>query len=496
MQAWMRKLAAVAMVTTMAFGSAGCDDDDGFGALIRIFFNLAGSGRYSSITVSIDPSVVDAVLDADSCNVAAALASAGCQIQVFGLPTTSSTIHEAALKQNGTIGNLVDIVISGCDFDALQNLGDCLFSGDDSTIPDRVTATGICASESSCDPNPIICLSRVGPDDLTCAGITTTTVPTTSTTVTTVTSSTTTSSLGPTTSSTTTTTIPIVTTTLGDIPCQITFGVTNADSYGALSYDVDYSSAPGTFDGTAGAVACTTLAGDFGAFNNCKTPGGCPPLSFKELSTAIISAGGFATPANTSRCAFTGSAVPVAGDFVITVTDATRPDFTPTTANVAVTDITCEPPIDTTTTSTTVTSTTVTTVTSSTTTTTTGTSGNFAIQFTMGDSGGPVGALQFEVNYSGAPGGFIGSADAVACTRQAGDFGAFNDNDAGLLTAAYVSITGFTGPINIAACNFASTGGTPVAGDFVITVTDASRPDLTPIAPPPAVTITTILALP
>jgi hypothetical protein len=291
------------------------------------------------------------------------------------------------------------------------------------------------------------------------------------------------------------------------VTCQITFGVTNADSYGALSYDIDYSDAPGGFDGAGAAVSCQQLAGDFAAFNDCDTPGGCPPLNFKELSTAIISAGGFATPANTSRCNFTGSAVPVEGDFVITVTDATRPDFTPTTATVEVNDITC---VTEETTTTTVTSTSTTSVTSSTsvttssTTTTTGGGTDFAIQFLMGDSGGPVGALQFSVNYTSAPGGFIGSGADIGsggtlqCTRSAGDFGSFNDNDLGLMNAAFVSLGGFTstGSLQIAICNFASTGPTPVAGDFTITVSDASRPDLSPIVPPPAVTIGTILPLP
>jgi hypothetical protein len=495
------------MVSTMAFGTAGCDDDDGFGALIRIFFNLAGSGRYASITVSFDPADVDAVLDPDSCNASAALAAAGCQIQVFGVET-STTLDGEGVRANGSSSGLIDIVISGCNFDALQNLGDCLFSGDDSSIPASVTAQGVCAPATACDTNPIICLSREGPNDFACAGITTTTNQ--ASTTTSVTNSSTTTTIPSTTSSTTTTTtLPETTTTLGNVTCQITFGVTNADSYGALSYDVDYSGAPGGFDGSGGSVSCTNLAGDFAAFNDCDTPGGCPPLNFKELSTAIISAGGFATPANTSRCNFTGSAVPVAGDFGITVTDATRPDFTPTTATVVVNDITCTTP-ETTTTSVTSTSTTSvtssTSVTTSSTTTTTGGGGggDFAIQFILGDSGGPVGALQFSVNYSAAPGGFIGSGADIAsggtlqCTRSAGDFGSFNDNDAGLVNAAFVSLGGFssTGSLQVAICNFASTGAAPVAGDFTIVVSDASRPDLTPISPPPAVTIGTILPLP
>jgi hypothetical protein len=40
-------------------------------------------------------------------------------------------------------------------------------------------------------------------------------------------------------------------------------------------------------------------------------------------------------------CSFVATTIPQPTDFLITVTDATRPDFSPAFANVEVTDISC-----------------------------------------------------------------------------------------------------------------------------------------------------------
>jgi len=111
-----------------------------------------------------------------------------------------------------------------------------------------------------------------------------------------------------------------------------------------------------------------------------------------------------------------------------------------------------------------------------------------------------LGALRFEVDYSGAPGGFQGSGAGIpsggtlACSSPLqGTDAAFSDNDDGLLTAGFISNGGFTGPTTLATCVFevigpsqlttgggATTFAAPVAGDFAITVTDASTPQLDP----------------
>jgi len=127
-----------------------------------------------------------------------------------------------------------------------------------------------------------------------------------------------------------------------------------------------------------------------------------------------------------------------------------------------------------------------------------------AIQLLLDDTAGvSVGALGFVVDYSSAPGGFVGSGADIAsggtlqCTKSAGDFASFNDDDAGTLNAAFVSLAGFQGPTQVAICNFEQSGiSPPVAGNFVITTTDASQPNLNPISPRPGVSVGSITPLP
>jgi hypothetical protein len=116
------------------------------------------------------------------------------------------------------------------------------------------------------------------------------------------------------------------------------------------------------------------------------------------------------------------------------------------------------------------------------TTTTVGGGGNtFTIGFDLVEAVN-IGALQFSVDYSGAPGGFDGAADTVLCSDKTGSLASFNDNEAtSTLSAGFINLGGFTGPRQVATCTFTSTGAAPVPGDFVLTVEDAAQPDLTPI---------------
>ncbi len=113
-----------------------------------------------------------------------------------------------------------------------------------------------------------------------------------------------------------------------------------------------------------------------------------------------------------------------------------------------------------------------------------------------------VGALQYTVDYTAARGEFKGSGLAeflggtLACSPLLGDLNSFNDNDAGSLRAALLSLEGITGPIDIGACTFVQThGAPPAAADFAITVQDASNPNSLPIVPVPLVVIGSILPL-
>jgi hypothetical protein len=306
-------------------------------------------------------------------------------------------------------------------------------------------------------------------------GSTTTSTTTTTiggTTLSTTTTSTSTTSITATTSTTTTTV-----TGGGSCDCDVTFGVTNTETLGALQYDTNYAAANGGFDGAGGAVACTRLAGDFAAFNDIEAS--------SNLSSAFISAAGFTGPIDVASCGFTGNSgtPPVAGDFAITITDQSKPDFSPASATVEITDISC------------VCTTPSTTTTVGGTTTTVGGGGTlYTVTFDLDDAV-TAGALQFEVDYAAAGGDFVGSGAGVTCTSPlsaGGAFVSFNDVDASTqLNFAAVAIAGFTGPTTVANCTF-DAATAPTAGDFVITVVDASAPDLSPIVPLPVVSVSAI----
>ncbi len=101
-----------------------------------------------------------------------------------------------------------------------------------------------------------------------------------------------------------------------------------------------------------------------------------------------------------------------------------------------------------------------------------------------------LGALQFEVDYSGAAGDFPGADDLVECeTVLPGATIAFNDDEAGgVLKVAAVHATGFTGPAELAYCSF-DPAVLVNPGDFVITITDASDPMGDPPTEEPVVEI-------
>ena len=305
---------------------------------------------------------------------------------------------------------------------------------------------------------------------------------TTIATITTTTVSTTTSStLGG--GTTTTTPGGTTTTTLGGPRvCVVTWAVTNAVSIGALQYDTDYSGAPGGFNGAADTVECDDLTGSLASFNDNETT--------QVLSAGLISIAGFNGARDIVTCNFTvdtGSPDPVAGDFPITVVDATDPQLNPITVNMTISNIACSGGGGGTTTVPGGTTTTV----GGTTTTTVGGGGNaFTIGFDLVDAVN-IGALQFSVDYSGAPGGFDGAADTVSCSDKTGSLASFNDNEAtSALSAGLINLGGFTGPLQVVTCAFTSTGTAPVPADFVLTVEDAAQPDLTPILPLPTINVT------
>ncbi len=334
----------------------------------------------------------------------------------------------------------------------------------------------------------VLCLALVsagcGDDDGGGGGSTSTTTTSTTTVTDTTTTTVSTSTTSVTSTSTTTTT------TGGGTPtcdCVVTFDVTSTDSYGSLQFDAVYAAALGSIDGVGGTTSCQRLIGDFAAFND---DDGTPSST---MTAAFIAASGFAGPNSVATCDFTGTSVPVVGDFAVTVTDAARPDFTNITGTttVAASDVTCQPCTGGSTTTTVAVVTTTTTTGGSTTTSTVVGGTLHDVTFDMADAGTPVGALQFEVAYATAGGQFVGAADSVDCDSPlsaSGAFVTFNDEDGSTtLNFAAVALAGFSGPTTVARCTFDAPAA-PSAGDFVVTVVDASDTALAPIVPFPTVT--------
>lgn len=167
------------------------------------------------------------------------------------------------------------------------------------------------------------------------------------------------------------------------------------------------------------------------------------------------------------------------------VTTTTSSTSTTTTSSSSTT--TTEPPV-TTTTETPVTTTTefppTTTMGPDTTTTTIpGGGGPFDVTFRMDTASSSIGALQFTADYAGAAGDFDGTGPTAACTNKvAGALFAPNDNDAtSKLTLGLIALSPFSAPLDLVTCTFtAEAGETPVPGDFVITVDDATDVDGAP----------------
>jgi hypothetical protein len=104
----------------------------------------------------------------------------------------------------------------------------------------------------------------------------------------------------------------------------------------------------------------------------------------------------------------------------------------------------------------------------------------YGVRFDLAQTSGPLGALQFDVNYSGGSGGWLGAGGGADCTWLVSvAIKACNDKRGGDLTCALVDTTGITGPLALMECTFKSRNSV-AAGDFSVRVTDASTPDLQP----------------
>jgi hypothetical protein len=120
----------------------------------------------------------------------------------------------------------------------------------------------------------------------------------------------------------------------------------------------------------------------------------------------------------------------------------------------------------------------------------------YAVTASVVSSSGSLGALQYEIRYLGGDGVFVGAAGAVECESAAqAQLASFNNAGDGFLKAALVDLKGFATPSPISVCQFA-TPGSLSAGDFSISIVDASPPGLEDLDTFPAMEITSVARVP
>lgn len=120
----------------------------------------------------------------------------------------------------------------------------------------------------------------------------------------------------------------------------------------------------------------------------------------------------------------------------------------------------------------------------------------YTVSFDLEATAGPLGALQFDVEYrGGGKGGWVGAGGGAACRWivQAA-IHACNDKRGGDLTCAVVDTGGFTGPIPLLECEFRAQDDRLTVDDFDVDVTDASSPNLEPMAA--QVVVSSVVAAP
>ena len=120
----------------------------------------------------------------------------------------------------------------------------------------------------------------------------------------------------------------------------------------------------------------------------------------------------------------------------------------------------------------------------------------YTVSFDLEATEGPLGALQFDVEYrGGSPAGWVGAGGGAACrwSVQAA-IHACNDKRGGILTCAVVDTGGFTGPIPLLECELRSTDDSLTIDEFDVQVTDASSPSLEPMNA--RVSVTSVVARP
>lgn len=119
---------------------------------------------------------------------------------------------------------------------------------------------------------------------------------------------------------TTTTTTTTTSSTMGAPSCPVVFLLPDAIDIATIQWDIDYATAPGEFVGSDGEVACEPGRVDLIAAFNDKD-------EQRELTTGLISFGGFTGPQELSRCTFTPTQILLDSDFIVFNVNASDPSF-------------------------------------------------------------------------------------------------------------------------------------------------------------------------
>ncbi|RMF25479.1 MAG: hypothetical protein D6760_00880 [Deltaproteobacteria bacterium] len=113
----------------------------------------------------------------------------------------------------------------------------------------------------------------------------------------------------------------------------------------------------------------------------------------------------------------------------------------------------------------------------------------YQVTFGVTEQVGPLGALQFDVEFLGSSGGWRGAGGNVDCSTEVpGAIAAFNDTGAGGLHAGIIVQAGIETPTPVATCVFKSRQAV-TADLFRVRVTDAADAAVNPIDPVPPVEV-------
>ncbi len=98
-----------------------------------------------------------------------------------------------------------------------------------------------------------------------------------------------------------------------------------------------------------------------------------------------------------------------------------------------------------------------------------------AVTFYLNAASTALGSIQFEVDYTGAAGDFVGDGPSVACTNLlAASTAAFNKMQGRVLAMDFINLEGFSAPLSLARCEFAATGELQIE-DFQINISEAAN---------------------